>query len=50
MRGFIICTAHEMYYSGDIIRVSEMGGACSTDKCEDICCPVLCLLSLRIFF
>jgi hypothetical protein len=50
MRVFVICTANKMYCSGDIIRGSEMGGACSTDKREDISCPFLCLLSFRIFF
>ena len=50
MRGFMICITNQMYYSGDIIRGREMGGACSTDRREDISCPFLCLLSFRIFF
>jgi hypothetical protein len=49
MTGFI-CTANQMYYSADIIRGSEMGGACSTDRRDDISCPFVCLLTFRIFF
>jgi hypothetical protein len=49
MRGFMICATNQMYYSGDIIRRSEMGGACITDRRDDITCPFLCLLSFRSF-